>query len=303
MDSRKKHDQAFTLIELSIVLVIIGLIVGGVLVGRDLISAATVRAQIAQIESFNTATNTFRGKYGYLPGDIPEPDASKFGFIARGSYASGNSNGDGLIRGILDYSGEPLWFWIDLSTARLVAGSFNGDASSPYGYAYPDTLVQSASLDRWFPSAKIGNGIYVYVYNNANMRYTVGANDGTNYFCIASINALQPTSGASYLYSYDKISVNNAYNIDKKMDDGKPQYGKVIAAHTQAGDFRWAGGDWSGQGVADVTISYGPRDDLPSYPGDSTSCYHNPSSLAQPMQYALTTNGTLPNCSLSFKFQ
>jgi hypothetical protein len=52
------------------VLVIIGLIVGGVLVGRDLIQAAAVRATITQIEKFNTATNTFYTKYNGLPGDL-----------------------------------------------------------------------------------------------------------------------------------------------------------------------------------------------------------------------------------------
>ena len=55
----------FTLIEMSIVLVIIGLIIGGVLVGRDLISAATVRAEISQIEKYKTVTRTFEEKYGY----------------------------------------------------------------------------------------------------------------------------------------------------------------------------------------------------------------------------------------------
>ena len=52
--------KGFTLIEMSIVLVIIGLIIGGVLLGRDLISAAAVRAQIAQIEKYNAAVNTLR---------------------------------------------------------------------------------------------------------------------------------------------------------------------------------------------------------------------------------------------------
>jgi prepilin-type N-terminal cleavage/methylation domain-containing protein len=60
---------AFTLIEMSIVLVIIGLIVGGVLVGQSLISAAAVRAQISQIERYQTAVNAFRDKYSGLPGD------------------------------------------------------------------------------------------------------------------------------------------------------------------------------------------------------------------------------------------
>jgi prepilin-type N-terminal cleavage/methylation domain-containing protein len=50
-----KSATGFTLIEMSIVLVIIGLIVGGVLVGQDLIRAAYIRAQITQIEKFNTA--------------------------------------------------------------------------------------------------------------------------------------------------------------------------------------------------------------------------------------------------------
>jgi prepilin-type N-terminal cleavage/methylation domain-containing protein len=45
----------FTLIELSIVLVIIGLVVGGVLVGKDLIFAAQVRRAVSEAESFNTA--------------------------------------------------------------------------------------------------------------------------------------------------------------------------------------------------------------------------------------------------------
>lgn len=49
----------FTLIELSIVLVVSGLIVGGVLVGQDLIRAAGVRATITQIEKFNQAAHTF----------------------------------------------------------------------------------------------------------------------------------------------------------------------------------------------------------------------------------------------------
>lgn len=71
---------AFTLIELSVVLVVIGLIVGGVLVGQDLIKAAAIRATVTQVEQFNTAANTFFGKYGYLPGDMPNPPAGELGF-------------------------------------------------------------------------------------------------------------------------------------------------------------------------------------------------------------------------------
>ena len=76
----------------SIVLVIIGLIVGGVLVGQDLIQAAAVRATISQIEKFNTAAHAFQLKYSCLPGDCAT--AGNFGFVARGS-AAGEGDGNG----------------------------------------------------------------------------------------------------------------------------------------------------------------------------------------------------------------
>jgi hypothetical protein len=79
---------------MSIVLVIIGLLVGGILVGQDLIRAAEARAQITQIEKYNSAVNTFRGKYGYLPGDINAATATQFGFVPRG-YIDGEGDGNG----------------------------------------------------------------------------------------------------------------------------------------------------------------------------------------------------------------
>ena len=72
--------DGFTLIELSIVLVIVGLLVGGVLVGQDLIRAAKIRSQIGQIEQFTLASQAFRLKYDSKPGDMLGTKAVKFGF-------------------------------------------------------------------------------------------------------------------------------------------------------------------------------------------------------------------------------
>src|SRR5476651_1560647 len=80
---RGQSEHGFTLIELSIVLVIIGLIVGCILVGQDLISAAEVRATVGQIEKYNSAVNTFRGKYNSMPGDMTADAAAAFGFTTR----------------------------------------------------------------------------------------------------------------------------------------------------------------------------------------------------------------------------
>jgi prepilin-type N-terminal cleavage/methylation domain-containing protein len=63
--------RGFTLVELSIVLVVVGLAIGGVLVGKDLIRAAEYRKFHSQIESYQLASNTFRVKYNAVPGDMP----------------------------------------------------------------------------------------------------------------------------------------------------------------------------------------------------------------------------------------
>ena len=78
---RKRRAKGFTLIELSIALVIIGLVVGGVLVGQDLIRAAKVRSTVSDIEKFNTAAFTFRSKYNHYPGDIPASNAANLGLF------------------------------------------------------------------------------------------------------------------------------------------------------------------------------------------------------------------------------
>src|ERR1700722_6343740 len=127
----------FTLIEMSIVLVIIGLVVGGVLVGQDLIRAAYVRAQITQIEKFNSAANTFYGKYQALPGDLNQSVATTFGFAARG-LQPGQGDGNGILMnglggwqyGYCQGVGEVMMFWVDLSTAGLIDGGFNTASST-----------------------------------------------------------------------------------------------------------------------------------------------------------------------------
>src|SRR3569833_319215 len=61
---------AFTLVELSIVLVILGLLDGGVHTGQSLIRAAELRSVTTQYQRFLTAVQTFRDKYFALPGDM-----------------------------------------------------------------------------------------------------------------------------------------------------------------------------------------------------------------------------------------
>ena len=302
--NRRKQSlrSGFTLIEMSIVLVIIGLIVGGILVGQDLIASAAIRSQISQIERYNTAVYTFRGKYGFLPGDIPDPQASQFGFAARGTGRA-QGDGNGLLEGAFGGSatarmtqtaGETALFWRDLSTALLIDGSFSSaTCCSSSGLI---SLTSTPSLNNYFPSAKIGQGNYIYVYSPlSTICCGIYTNAGTNYFGLVNIASM--VDGAGDLSSTPTLSltVAQAYNIDKKMDDGFPQTGKVTAQFVGTNAIYWAAGTAS-------SATYGTSD-TSATPPLSTTCYDN-GGVAGVQQYSMAqNNGTGMNCALSFKFQ
>jgi prepilin-type N-terminal cleavage/methylation domain-containing protein len=299
---KRSHNQGFTLIELSIVLVIIGLIVGGILVGQNLIGAAGVRAQVTQIERYNTAANTFREKYGYLPGDIKDPDASSFGFQARGTDP-GQGDGNGIIEGswgsiaypIDESEGEILVFWVDLSTAHLIDGGFNTAQSAQY-YA-PVTAATTPSLNAFFPTAKIGRGNYVYVYSGQAWNGSANLPTGINYFGLSAITEI--LNGGSPL-SNPALTVLEAYSIDSKIDDGLPQTGRVTAQYlSQTGVPGWtSSGLPNGSGAGSVTIWTGATT------GSATTCWDNGNVAGQPQHYSIEiSNGANVTCALSFQLQ
>jgi prepilin-type N-terminal cleavage/methylation domain-containing protein len=93
-------NKGFTLIEMSIVMLILALLTGGIFVGKDLIHSSEVRATITQVEMFNLAYNTFQLKYNCWPGDCN--NASELGFS--GDFTVQLSKNDELTPdGLLNY--------------------------------------------------------------------------------------------------------------------------------------------------------------------------------------------------------
>ena len=316
----------FTLIEMSIVLVIIGLVVGGVLVGQDLIRAAYVRAQISQIEKFNTAVNTFYGKYGALPGDLNAQVAETNGFAARGTVpfsgviCGGQGDGNGLLQSCNVYNGggvgswfgtfEQEYFWSDLSYANglninLIEGSFK-----------PGSALNVKALSKVFPGAKIEAGNFVLAWSGGWMDWyggISGASDGKNYFTVGAVRNILPGSHPTMDMG---LTVREAYDIDRKIDDGFPQLGRVTALFPGT-NYDWASAQASDSvanatgglsGLADGTTGAGPVTDPNNVVGDtndSTTCYDfaNPSSPSLPLVYSVATNANTINCALSFQMQ
>jgi hypothetical protein len=290
---------------MAIVLVIIGLIIGGVLVGRDLIGGAETRATISQVEKYQTATNTFRGKYGYLPGDINAAAASTFGFASRGQYA-GEGDGNGTIEGITSNNpgsnqgirqgaGETTMFWVDLSSSaggNLIEGGFNTARENAIAAAD----ITGTNINLYLPQAKLGRGNYFYVYSTA---YLGGSwvSLGVNYFGLSAVSNIAASSASGEMYSTPNIPVAQAYAIDKKIDDGLPQSGNVMAWYLNTLQY-WTDG---------TDVTHTANEPIPysgALAGSRSTCYDNGNVSGAVTNYSLGQgNGSYPNCALSFKFQ
>lgn len=234
--------HGFTLIELSIVLVIIGLIVSGVLVGQDLIRTAGVRAQVTQIEQYNTAVNTFRGKYDCLPGDCEK--ATTFFGTSWPGWALSNQNGDGNGL-ILDDSYSPantfpfrMTMEVPIVFAHLfLAGMADCCNSANLNTTFFGGGTQSAGAV--YPATKIGAGGFVPMYMNGRNGWWLGMGNsvpaspcgGGNTMDYLNMQAGGPCSSVGGL-----LTPQQARAFDAKVDDGSPITGNVYVAWVFGGD-------------------------------------------------------------------
>ncbi len=207
--------DAFTLIELAVVLVIIGLIVGGVLVGKDLIRNAERQSVITEKNRFSAAFYAFQAKYNAIPGDMSNAHqyfGDACGTNSTASNTGCNGNGNGSIKQL--ENDEHLKVWEHLSRAGLIAGEYDG------------TGIPDGS----------GSGILSYsVTNSPPSRLTESywALDGELYNAMVTMPRYLHLGGISTVTSYSALAFSpslthsDALSIDTKIDDGAANSGSV----------------------------------------------------------------------------
>ncbi|MDG1287324.1 MAG: prepilin-type N-terminal cleavage/methylation domain-containing protein [Rickettsiales bacterium] len=189
--------QGFTLLELSIVLVIIG----GITVGQEMIRASELNSVISDVNKYKLAVNTFKLKYNALPGDMDNAhdywDNGADGIC--GTAGECNGDGDGLIENAGGLtSNEVGRVWQHLSLSEIIAGSYTGVITFP------------PVLDVSHPkSSIIGAGYSLEAQNNKN----------TLFFAAPVSSQGRPRAGA--------LAALAAEIIDRKTDDGIPHQGKT----------------------------------------------------------------------------
>jgi len=218
--------QGFTLLELSIVLVIIGLVIGGITVGADMIRSAELNSVISDLNRYRVAVNTFKLKYNALPGDMKNAEAY-WGTMSSGTCPNAtagngtqtcNGNGDGrvVVGGASGQASEAFTFWQHLSSAELISGNYSGIAGSTHAtHSILNENIPSSSL--------VGAGWYLITVNlQAPGTYFPGSYGNVLYYGVPSVNGL--VTGWPYGSIIRPIE---AYGIDVKSDDGSPAHGKT----------------------------------------------------------------------------
>lgn len=102
-------NKGFSLVEVAIAIVVIGLVVGFTIKGKELIETAKLNAVVEQVNSFKISTHIFVGKFGFLPGDFAN---------AKSEISDKLDNGKG--NGVIESLEDAKRFWEHLVAAELV---------------------------------------------------------------------------------------------------------------------------------------------------------------------------------------
>ena len=232
-----RSSAGFTLVELAIVMIIIGLLIAGVLKGQQLITNAQIAATVAQVKAFDAATTSFHDMYAAVPGDLTNAQAlARLPNCAAASVCgtaanAGNADGkvDTAAGAAIQFNAaaavEQIGFWADLNAVGLVtsiAPSTVAALGQIWGGDYPASKIAGGGFDVGWNSGLVAlNGVFSVVPN---------ATQAGEYLALHGT----PNAAAGVAAADLFLKPNYAMRIDTKIDDANPNTGDVLAAGAAA---------------------------------------------------------------------
>ncbi|SRR6266545_2553918 len=226
----------FSLLEVAISLVLIALLVGGTLTGRNLLRAAELRSIMEGVERYRSATENFREKYDGLPGDLTDavalwgaahanPATCKV-TIGTGTQTC-NGDGDGRIKADSPLSNEIFRYWQQLANAGFIVGKYTGVAGDFNGNFVND---MEATPGVNVPAGKMDGTGFTVLYATQTWIDDPGWFDGDyigNMFLFGRSDAGEGDSQGG-VTDEPVITPAEMLSIDAKFDDGRPGTGRVM---------------------------------------------------------------------------
>lgn len=215
MGASFNNTRGFTLVEISIVMIIIGLLIGGTFGGMKLIENMQVNKTVQDLKSISSASLTFRDAYGRLPGDIVNP-AARLPNCTVAPCATGG-NGDRIIGAsfssvsvpAINDTEEQFIFWHHLQASDLVSLGISNTTDMSFGAGTPESPVGGGYR-------LIGRLSSLY-NQSVPARHPILISDNYN----AAYSSTQPQSSES-------VRCAVGASIDRKIDDGRPLVGRVV---------------------------------------------------------------------------
>lgn len=197
-----KRQSGFTLIEIAIVLVIIGLLLGGILKGQELINSARVKNLATDFRNIPMFIYGYQDKFKALPGD----DSAAAAHVGTTSITPASGDGNGIIGGSWfsrNPADESVLFWQHVRLAGLAPGA---------------TTMPNPVTDDYMPRNAAGG--------------TIGIQSGTTVAASAPIVGTDGALAGAYIICSTGILGKFVKQLDIQLDDGNTATGSMMATLT-----------------------------------------------------------------------